>query len=213
MRLLRIAFTALCLSSSAASAECPTASDLASGIRVNFADGLIIEYVEREPGVLDEAEIDPVDGSVYHIVTERGILEIENYNHLVGEDEDTDFIRFEYDFDKDAVFPLDPGKSDGGMQIGYDENGNQIDKLFVRYTAGVPGDFSIGDCSYEKIPVQINMNRDGSLQVVTLAYLPEIGMSVIEGFYELGQDPFLYVPLSIEAIEKGSSEKSALKKK
>ena len=76
-----------------AAAECPVAGDLEKGIRVTFDDGFVIEYRAREPGVIEEGEIDPDDGSIFYIVTERGILEIENYERIGGGKKVTDFYR------------------------------------------------------------------------------------------------------------------------
>ena len=190
------------LISSAAQGACPVAGDLSTGIRVTFEDGIVIEYTEREPGIVEEAEIDSHDGSIYYIVTERGILEIENYSLFPDSTTPEDFVRFEYDFDKDVVFPLEPGKTDGGKQIMLNATGEEVDQAFIRYSVGNPGRFSVGACDYEMLPVQLNMNRGGSPMVIRLAYLPELDMSVVEGFYEFGYDPVLYEPLTFEVMKK-----------
>ena len=180
-------------------AACPEAGDLQNGIRIDFEDGTIIEYSEKQPGIIEEVEISPEDGALYYIVTERGILEIENYGRASASDEIRDYVRYEYDFDTSLVFPLLPGKNGNGKLTEYDENDEKVEEAHILYGVGTLEEFRIGSCLYEAYPVQVNMKYAGSDPlVIQLAHLNDLGIAVVKGYYELGYDPVLYAPIGIE---------------
>ncbi len=197
----RVFGLALCgLALPAAGSACPLAADLATGIRILFEDGVVIEYTVPSPGLVEEVELEP-DGSRYHIITERGIFETASFSRPGGGKKVADRTRYEYDFETASVFPLDPGKTGGGKQLSFDDKGALLDEAFIGYGIGAPGTFSAGACTYASVPVQINMRyADSGPLVIRLAYLPELDFAVIQGYYEWSYEPTLYVPLSMEPM-------------
>lgn len=179
-------------------AQCPTAADLRSGVRVTESDGTTNVFTAVGDGIVQN------DGATTGGYTYRNLLA--QGTHLIGlsdtdggEDIPNTVRRMEYDMAIPALPVPAPGMrntyetvvtvSDGS----YDETQTQV--------WGQPTRLTIGDCTYDMIPGKlVYTNRDFVVRE-GLYYLPALEFALLHS-YQSNDDPAAqYVATGIEAVE------------
>ncbi|MCB1333218.1 MAG: hypothetical protein KDK26_06090 [Roseivivax sp.] len=189
---------ALCLAAplAAQTPPCPTAEDLATGIRFRIEGGDTETFRRHErPGVI-EALFQAHDGYASRVLLGQGLyllelIELEN-GVLVPASRTT------YGFPQapDAMPVPVPG---GGWTVrvgSLTEAGTDSDTQ--TYSFGPMTEYSFGACTYRMIPVHLRYASDAELMDV-LHYLPDLGISFLsESRYTGGSDSYRYY--SVEAL-------------
>ncbi|RYH00843.1 hypothetical protein EU805_16685 [Salipiger sp. IMCC34102] len=161
------------LAAGPALAECPKPSDLATGIRVEYSDGMVEVFRSAGPGMVEAVGLFS-DGEPFFLMEMARGLYVTSYAEIWG-----DFIDVEnatlHNFGAPATeLPLPvPGKSwDAQAQVIYP--GEAPGDVTQRFVSGASETLTVGDCSFESVEVITAYERDDNY-VEGMSYLRDFG--------------------------------------
>lgn len=176
----------------ASAAACPVYDDLASGVRLDYADGSYSNIFRDPDGALREVEYDGDD--IYTYYSDNGLLET-GYEESGREGQD----RFEYTFDTSSLLPVKPWSGLQGEQVTTYADGGETERVGFSYHTRGKQPFAVGGCSYSSIAVQTHYDFEDGRTMVEFAYLMELGVPIAVGYWsDGGYDR--YQPISISKV-------------
>ncbi len=173
MKHFRFACALVALGPVAAAAACPTAADLAKGIRFTLASGETDVYRAsgdtRVTGTFTER---PFAGSQYVLIQGIYIANVNSFENMLPVPDTS--VETEYRSpDRDLPTP----EAETIWTVASSSTAGQ-DKWSEEqtYSAGELSEVTLGDCTYEMIPITVTYSSNrGYLE--QLHYLPELGVS------------------------------------
>jgi len=196
-----ISFTALTaalqLSATAASAQCPTADNLQTGIRFTLADGET-ETFRKKGAAIVEAVFEYKDPPASRVLLAQGVYLLELIDLENGMPQPGTRSTYSYPMTA-AEMPLpQPGGhwsvTAAVLDMGDLRRDNQV------YTFGTMTQATYGACSYDMLPITITYPGDESDPIDLLHYLPGLGLSYLaESTYSGSTDRYDYI--AIEALQ------------
>ena len=169
---------------------CPTADDIATGVRVTFDDDTFSILTRDETGAVIETQ-HTTDGEVFVFESANGLLET---GYVEGGARDT----FTYDFDTSNLLPLKTWSRAAGTQTVTDENGDEIERVGFSYHTLGESSLRIGSCDYDAIRVQTYYQFEDHSSMVELTYLTELGIP-LNTAYRVDGVVDVYRAMSIKA--------------
>ncbi|WP_299043224.1 hypothetical protein [uncultured Tateyamaria sp.] len=194
MRNIPLSAVALCATTAAALA-CPTASDLATGVRVSNAAGESETFTRLADGNTASRFRDP-DGFESEAVLINGLFMVTAYDIQNGRPDLDTLIQYVYD---PTAVPLPEPKANFTWSdtVVYVEN-NRGQREQHTYDFGARTTIRYGSCQYAMIPVTGRFGTAPSDQE-TYHYLSDLGLSyLVES--GTGADKLSYAYTRIEAI-------------
>ncbi len=177
-------------------ANCPGPDDVAVGVRVDLEEGDYSILTRDADGVVrDEEYLVDLDDPVTY-VSENGVLETA---YLSPYEEESAF--YSYSFATDGILPLKEWAGQNGQQTERDTKGDVVGTIdFAWRTRGLES-FSIGDCTYDAIPLETYYSDEDGTSMTEFRYLVDLGIPVVVGFYMDGVAD-LYPPVKISVVEE-----------
>lgn len=170
---------ALAFGASAATAQtsgCATMADLATGIIVDYADGISETYRSIAPGV---SSVDGRDGSlqIYRLEIAQGTHLLNYVEYYDGQADETTRQVYDYGMAPTSM----PVPTDGGRfspQVTVTWQGDARGEFQVQaYAAGDP--LVLGACTYQTVDAVIAYETDDNY-IESITYLPELGIGYLE---------------------------------
>ena len=180
-------------------AACPVAADLKDGIRVDFEDGSysIFDQFQGQirERILDTSE-DPSENFVAVLTTHKGVFQTSYFDMTSVSDRFHE--SYTYSFSYDEVLPLVPGKHFGGTMTSVSTD----DTYETPYSFAIGDEdlIEIGECRYRVFPFTEFLKYPEGITTVTLAYLTELGISVLLEDKGQGYDAATYTPTQIRSL-------------
>lgn len=190
----------LLLASTALAAACPVAKDLGDGIRLTQTPAYTAVFRRDPSGAVIESESAEGGGS-YNYVMYNGLLETAFFELDPSQKAPRGRDRFHYSFALEDVFPLEPWTGQTGIQTHYDADWTLIAQSNFGYRVLAADQLEIGDCTYDRLPVETYIVGADGARMVTFGYLPDLGLSVLMGYQESDGSRTTFEPVSIAAIE------------
>ncbi|MBO9472916.1 MULTISPECIES: hypothetical protein [unclassified Shimia] len=193
MRALLLALT--CFASPLA-AQCPTASDMETGIRLEDKDGAMETYqsfgANHVRGLWEDTT-----GIQSKYVLLKGLYIVEQFDLEDGNAIPDSRATHSYPISpEDAPLPVAGGRWDTKV-VTMDTEG--VESRVESYVFGDTTRITLGGCSYDMIPVTgIYYDDDGYEE--TLHYLPELGFSYLSEARYTNEAPDRYVYVDIKAV-------------
>lgn len=178
---------------------CPTAADVATGVVVEYADGMSSVITRDASGAVREEETSG-GAQPYIYIAANGLLETGFIDAETGTED-----KFSYSFSTDDILPLQPWSGEEGEQVTTDTAGEEINRIpFAWRTRGLTT-WTLGGCSYDAIPVETYYYEPGDPSMVEFVYLTELRIPIAVGYAYLGggigsAEP--YRPVSIRPAPK-----------
>lgn len=155
---------------------CPTGADMARGVEVTYEDGTRSVITRDASGVVHEAEY--WDGDTPYIyIAANGVLETGYIDPDTGAADS-----FTYTFPTDDLLPLKPWTGRQGEQITTDTSGNQINRIPFHFRTRDLASFSIGDCTFDAMPIETYYQEPGDPSMVEFIYLIDLGIPINVGY-------------------------------
>ena len=177
-------------------ADCPTVSDLETGIRFTIEGNETETFRTTAPGVVTSIYTFG-DGADLRVLLGQGVyllelIDIENGKPLPD-------TRTTYSYpERPADLPAPQPDATWQTTAAVFENGTLRSET-QSYTSGTPTRVSFGPCSYDMFPIEILYSGDQT-STDTLHYLPEFRISYLAS--SIGQEATdVYTYLSIEALK------------
>lgn len=200
-----IAFSGLLVPFLAApSAGCPTADALGDGIRVTYSAEFSSTFRRNADGDIVETENSEADRS-YNYVSSNGLLETGYYEIPTGEETRENAATYTYDFDVAAMLPLVPWSTRSGTQIELTSDGSEANRIPFKYSVRGVDTIQIGPCAYTRVSVDTFYFGDDPMRHVEFGYLPDLGISLLHGFWSMDGDGDRYTPQSIELATEAAA--------
>lgn len=176
---------------------CPTKADLDSGIRLISADDEIETFTRlSEHVVASEYRYEEGQGT-------RNLLAQGIYLIQVQDVEDQQLVagtRATYTYLKiPGQLPIPtPGVNWDTRVVILDEDGLGSERQSISF--GDAGDYQIGECTYPSVPMTIDYPDDAYSE--QLIYLSDLGLSILIGALDEGEEPDVYTYTTIEAVQQ-----------
>lgn len=167
----------LCLTTSplAAQTACPTAADLGRGIRFDFSDGSHEIYRNRGPGVTAVTGFN-ANGSSYEMELGQGTHLLMYQSVSNGMADAASRITYDYGLQVGAMPVPVPGSGWSAPVTATASEGPRSEPQKQSY--GALTTISIGDCTYDMIPVTIAYSTSDHY-VEGIEYLPGLGVGYL----------------------------------
>lgn len=187
-----MALTALLLPG-AALAQCPTADDLAAGIRFTGEQGETEVFTALDDTLVRAAYRSP-DGLESDAVLAHGLYLVELISQPGSAAENRSLYAYPV-LAREMPMPQSGGSWEVDATVTVGEHSATEQQA---YSFGVPERVSFGDCTYEVIPVEVTYSTMGDT-VETYHYVPDLGLAYFAAVSsELGDHVYPYI--SIEAL-------------
>lgn len=177
---------------------CPTAADLAGGVRITDADGSVDTYTDGGNSTIQQV-IDFGDGGVARNTLAQGVYVL---RLSVEEDGVLDLgsvLATTYDR-APAALPRPTANLKMRLRTTVtDQEGSYKEQQDHQWGESEP--FAIGTCSYDSIPGTVRYVSEFDTIVETQRYLPAMEIAILTS-YTFGDDPAeIYSPVAIEAVK------------
>ena len=175
---------------------CPTAEDLATGIRLTQADGSVETFRRVSPAVVEQ-RTRYTDGYEALNLFGQGL----HLMQLADLEEDgtiSNILRFAYGVEA-AEMPVPTAGGSWQVEVGVIE-GFSTSREVQSQSYGAATEVTIGDCTYDAIPVTIDYLGDETDYSEEITYLPSLGFGYLTRWEEPGTAPDTYVHVKIEAV-------------
>lgn len=182
-------------SASAAAAGCPTAADMAAGVRLDFEDGLSMTMTRRADGVVEQRIPDAEEPGLVHLADYAAGLFFVAGARLLPDGGRSDPMATRYE---DPLPAIRPGAAFALRSVTSYEGMETPGESEVRVEAAERID--IGGCAYEALPVVFTILAEGNPYESRMAYLPELGFAFVASADVFDGDPVEYRPARIAAL-------------
>lgn len=195
--LLRAAIASL--AASTASADCPVAADLATGIAARQTDGTVEEFRAFGPGLVEQIARFS-DGYTARNLLGQGVYVIELADLEAGEIVPTSRITSAYPVNADEMPVPSPG-ADWNVKVAMrDSDGFYREQQDHRW--GQLTEVTYGPCTYEMIPGTLIYTGDGYSYVEEIHYLPALVLGLLVSFADGGDvAPEVYTYDTLRVME------------
>ncbi|WP_412551158.1 hypothetical protein [Shimia sp. MIT910701] len=195
MRAALFAFTCL---ATPVFAQCPTASDMDTGVRLTDLDGITETYTRDGAHFIRGAWDDGQDYGTRFLLL-KGLYVVEQFDTEDGDVVSGSRSTHAYPLKPaDAPVPVADGRWDTEV-ITLDSEGTLTTR--ESHIFGPSTQVTIGGCSYEMMPV-IGIYHDDDGYEETLHYLPELGFAYLVETRAKNEKAERYTYIRIEAVEK-----------
>lgn len=188
----------LCCLATPALAECPTADDLATGIRATMSDGTFEDVTTHSAGVLEMIG-NYEDGYVSRFLLGQGTYVLESSEMEDGKIVADSRVTYSYSVNATEMPVPSPNARWKGKTAGRD-----FDGFFQEEQVHSWGELTratYGDCSYDLIIGYIDYVGDGYEFREEIHYLPELGLGLLAAYTEENDDyDEVYTYVSLEKL-------------
>ncbi|MCR8723966.1 hypothetical protein [Frigidibacter sp. ROC022] len=172
------ALLALCAASAVHAADCPTAADLAGGIRLYDGPDVSETFRQEQPGLISSVYSE--NGVMTRSLLLRGIYMVE----IIEMDESGALVpstRITFSFSDPPGGLPDPVPGGGweGRMTTLDGGEIYVEPFVVRFGPETPLDFD--GCRYRGVPVTISYPDRDPPYFEELTWMPELGFSYLTG--------------------------------
>ncbi|MEJ6404539.1 hypothetical protein [Yoonia sp. 2307UL14-13] len=177
---------------------CPTADDLATGIRVTESGDITHLFRTTSPGIVEViSDFGGADGGLNHLFHGTYILRISSlYDGLL----DFDSVMLT-DYHRDGTaLPL----PSPGLEQTFKTTVRSFDESYSETQAqswGALEEITIGDCTTPLIKGTIIYGSEYGTVTETIAYLPDMEIGLLTSYADGDQEPDTYKFIGIEAVE------------
>ena len=173
--MLRVTLAALLLGGMA-QAECPTVTDLPTGVQFTIDDGDKETFRELWPGMV-ESVFEGADGTVYRNLLAKGIYLVEWADIVDGQPDLSTRSIYAFAMSTEDLPEPVPGRF---ANLGVLVNGvGSLDQEIQMYRFEAQTTIDIGACTYDMIPIELRFAPDSDRRVNILHYLPDLGLAYL----------------------------------
>lgn len=179
-------------------AQCPVGADLQNGIRVTEDDGTTHVYTPLRNGIIQVESSYPDDYVTRNLLAQGNhVLQLANLDDGVLIPDSILNVAYPSDVSTLPVPAANTVWITNTVVRGYGD----IYKEVQTHTWGEPFDLTIGACSYQTLPGELNYVNDTSTIEEGVYFLIDLGFSLLYSYDDTEGDLDVYTFVDIEAVQ------------